>query len=377
MAALMTSEAERGATTQIVKYIAECQVLGLEIRPPDIKFSDYVFTVEDKKAIRFGLAGVKNVGETAARALVAARREKGEFKTIFSVVRDVDSRIVNRKVLESLIKAGAFDSLDLPRAGAFALIDTLIEYNHDVQKSRESTQTLLFGGDGTEPPDIPAAVRTISEWEEMTRLANEKEALGLYLSGHPLSHYQRILPRLTSHTTEALESDDDIPEEIRMAGVITDLQLKKTKKDERMAVFQLDDAVGRIEVVVYTEPYKRFYGVLQDGALVWIKGRYQMDGESRKVYLSLIMPLDEAAQKLAKKFVVRIPAREMDDAFLDELYEVMDRFPGECPTLFEVEAATGHRVSIQTAELRGVTPTDELMTALEALLGPNSIRVEY
>jgi len=377
MAALMTSEAERGATTQIVKYMAECQVLGLEVRPPDINRSDFVFTVEDKKAIRFGLAGVKNVGETAARALVDARREKGEFKTIFDVVRDVDSRVVNRKVLESLIKAGAFDSLGLPRAGAFALIDALIEYNHNVQKSRESTQVLLFGGDGMEAPEIPSAVRAISEWEEMIRLANEKEALGLYLSGHPLSHYQRVLPRLTTHTTEALEGETDISDEIRLAGVISDLQMKKTKKDERFCVFQLDDAVGRIEVVCYTEAYKRFYTVLLDGALVWIKGRFQIDGESRKVILSLIMPLDEAAQKLARKFIVRLPPREMDDAFLDELYEVMDRFPGECPTLFEVEAASGHRVSIQTAELRGVTPTDELMTALEALLGPNSIQVDY
>ena len=377
MAALMTSEAERGATTQIVKYIAECQVLGLEVQPPDINASDFVFTVEDKKAVRFGLAGVKNVGETAARALVASSREKGKFKSLFDVVKDVDSRVVNRKVLESLIKAGAFDSLGIPRAQGFALIDALIDYNHDVQKTRESTQTLLFGGDGMEPPDIPADIRAISEWDEMARLANEKEALGLYLSGHPLSHYQRILSRLTSHSTDSFEEEADIPDEIRMAGVITDLQIKKTKKDERMAVFQLDDAVGRIEVVVYPDPYKRFYGAFQEGALVWVKGRHQMDGESHKLYLSQVMLLDEAAQKLAKKFVVRLPARDLEDAFLDEVYEVMDRFPGECPTLFEVEAATGHRVTLQTAELRGVTPTDELMTALEALLGPNSIRVDY
>lgn len=377
MAALMTSEAERGATAQIVKYLAECQVLGLPILPPDINRSDFVFTVDDMKAIRFGLAGVKNVGENAARALVAARKENGAFRTAFDVVRDVDSRIVNRKVLESLIKAGAFDSLGLPRAGAFALIDALIDYSHDVQKTRESTQTLLFGGDGLEPPEIPAAVRTISEWDEMTRLAYEKEALGLYLSGHPLSHYQRILPRLTTCSMDRLENGADIPEEIRLAGVIADLQMKKTKKDERFAVFQLDDAAGRIEVVCYTEAYKRFYSVLEEGALVWIKGRYQADGENRKVILSLAMPLADAAQKLAKKFTVRIPCREMDDAFLDEIYEIMDRFSGECPTLFEVETATGHRVTIQTAELRGVTPTDELIAALEALLGPNSIQVDY
>ena len=118
MAALLTSEAERGATAQIVKYIAECQVLGLEVLPPDINASDFDFIVEGR-AVRFGLAAVKNVGETAARALIAVRRERGEFKTIFDVVRDADSRVVNRKVLESLIKAGAFDSLGLPRSRMF------------------------------------------------------------------------------------------------------------------------------------------------------------------------------------------------------------------------------------------------------------------
>jgi len=376
MAALMTSEAERGATAQIVKYVAECQVLGLEVLPPDINKSDFDFIVEGR-AVRFGLAAVKNVGETAARALIAVRRERGEFKTIFDVVRDADSRVVNRKVLESLIKAGAFDSLGLPRSRSFHLIDALIEYNHEVQKSRESTQSLLFGGDTLEPPDIAAEVRSIPEWDEMLKLAHEKEALGFYVSGHPLSHYQRILPRLTSHSTASFEEEADIPDEIRMAGVIADFQVKITKKEERMAVFQLEDMTGRIEVVVYPEPYKRFYNTLQEGILVWVKGRHQLDGEIHKIYLSQILPLDEAAQKLAKKFIVRLPARDFDDAFLQDMREALEKSPGECPAVFELETPSGHRVILQTPELKGVTPTDELMMSLESLLGPNSIRVDY
>ncbi len=130
--------------------------------------------------------------------------------------------------------------------------------------------------------------------------------MGFYISGHPLSHYRRILPRLTSHSTASFEEEADIPEEIRVAGVIADFQMKKTKKDERMAVFQLEDLTGRVEVVVYAEPYKRYYHVLQEGSLVWIKGHYQLDGETHKIYLSHILPLEEAAQKLAKE--IRRPA---------------------------------------------------------------------
>ncbi|HNQ81396.1 MAG TPA: DNA polymerase III subunit alpha [Candidatus Aminicenantes bacterium] len=376
MAALMTSEAERGATSQIVKYVAECQVLGLEVRPPDINKSDFDFIVEDR-AVRFGLAAVKNVGETAARALIAVRRERGPFQTIFDVVGHADGRIINRKVLESLIKAGAFDSFGLPRARSFRLIDNLIDYNREMQKIRESTQSLLFGRDALAPPEIPAEIAAISEWDEMLKWSYEKEALGFYISGHPLSHYRRILPRLTSHSTASFEEEADIPEEIRVAGVIADFQMKKTKKDERMAVFQLEDLTGRVEVVVYAEPYKRYYHVLQEGSLVWIKGHYQLDGETHKIYLSHILPLEEAAQKLAKKFVVRLPARPLNEAVLQDMREVLEKSPGECPAVFELETPSGHRVVLQSPELKGVTPTDDLLTSLETLLGPDSIRVDY
>ena len=165
----------------------------------------------------------------------------------------------------------------------------------------------------------------------MLKLAHEKEALGFYVSGHPLSHYQRILPRLTSHSTASFEEEADISDEIRMAGVIADFQVKITQKEERMAVFQLEDMTGRIEVVVYPEPYKRFYNTLQEGILVWVKGRFQLDGEIHKIYLSQILPLDEAAQKLAKRFVVRLLAPTSTTPFsrrCGDPGEIARRVPG-------------------------------------------------
>jgi len=378
MAALMTSEAERGATSQIVKYIAECQVLGVEVLPPDINRSDFDFNVAGH-AVRFGLAAVKNVGETAARALIAVRREKGEFASIFDVVREADSRVINRKVLESLIKAGAFDSLGLPRSQSFQLIDSLIDYSHEIQRARDSKQSLLFGGDTPEPPEIPAEIRTLPEWDDMTKLGYEKEAVGFYISGHPLSHYRRSLPRLTTHTAASLEEtgEDDAPDEVKVAGVISELRAAKTRKDERMAVFQLEDMTGRVEVVAYPEMYTRYYTHFQDGLLAWIKGKYQIDGERRKILLSAILPMDQAVSKLAKKFVIHLPERDFDEAFLSRLQETLDLSPGECPAEFEIDTPSGHTVVLQTPEMRGVTPTDELMTSLEALLGPDSVRLEY
>jgi len=376
MAALLTSEAERGATAQIVKYIGECQSLGLEVLPPDINASDFNFTVSGK-AIRFGLAAVKNVGETAARALIAVRKERGGFRTDFEVVRDADGRVVNRKVLESLIKAGAFDAFGMPRSQSFHLIDALIQYNHEVQKARLSSQSRLFGGDGLEPPEIPAEVRSMPEWDDLLKLSYEKDALGFYLSGHPLSQYQRILPRLTSHTVAELDDERDASAEVRLAGVIADFRGTKTRKEERMAVFQLEDMTGRIEVVAFPETYKRCYDHLREGIMVWMKGKFQSEGESRKILLSQMMPLDEAAQKLAKRLVLRIAASAFEDAFLEEMREVLEKSPGECPIVFELETPSAYKVIVQSPELKGAAPSDTLTQALEKILGPDSVLVEY
>jgi DNA polymerase-3 subunit alpha len=376
MAALLTSEAERGATAQIVKYIGECRILGLEVLPPDINASDFNFTVSEN-AVRFGLAAVKNVGETAARALIAVRKERSGFRTLFDVVRDADGRVVNRKVLESLIKAGAFDVFGMPRSQCFHLIEALIQSNHEIQRSRLSSQSLLFGGTELEPPDIPAEVRSMPEWDDLLKLSYEKDALGFYISGHPLSQYQRVLPRLTSHAVADLDDERDASAEVRLAGVIADFRLTKTRKEERMAVFQLEDMTGRIEIVAFPETYKRSYDHLREGVMVWLKGKFQSEGENRKILLSLLLPLDEAAQKLAKRFVIRLAASVFEDAFLEEMRQVLEKSPGECPVVFELETLSAFKVIAQSPEMKGVAPTDALTLALEKILGPDSVLVEY
>ncbi len=398
MAAMLTSEAERGATAQVVKYINECQLMGIAVLPPDINESDFNFTparpperseaganggaagaTRDAMAgpaIRFGLSAVKNVGETAARDIIRLRREQGRFQSPFDVCRDTENKIGNRKVLESLIKAGAFDSLGLLRSQAFHLIDKMIEFSHEIQRAKASGQSLLFGGDRLDPPEISSEVRTMRAWDEALTLSYEKEALGFYITGHPLAQYKN-LRRLISHTVSELDDEKDFQSEVRLAGIIAELKILKTKKDERMASFFLEDMSGRVEVVVFPEAFRKFSDYLHADTQVWIKGKFLGEGDSRKVHVVHVMPLAEAFQKQAKKVVIRIFVPGLEDTVLDGLRDILEKNPGECPVFFELETPHVNRVVTQSVEVKGVAPSEALAKSIEDVLGEDSVTIEY
>ena len=376
MAALITSEAERGATSQVVKYIGECKAMGIAVHPPDINASEFNFRVAGSD-IRFGLSAVKNVGETAARALIQLRREKGAFGSPFDVVRDADGRVINRKVLESLIKAGAFDSLGLPRSQCFHLIDKMIEINHDAQRAKTARQTLLFGADDTAALEIPAEILEMREWDEAQKLAYEKDALGFYITGHPLAENEKRLRRMVSHFVIDLEESGDAGNEVSVAGIIQGFRNLKTKKDERMCTFGLEDLTGRVEVVAFPEAYKTYYEHIRDDMKVWLKGKYTGDGENRKIQLTALLPLEDAFEKMARRVVVRVFLPGLEESVLEDLLAILRRHPGECPLVFELDKPFAFKAFVDSAEYKTVAPTDSLTRQLEALLGEDMVVIEY
>lgn len=375
LAALLTSEAERGATSQVVKYIGECREMGINVLPPDINRSDFHFTVEGGD-LRFGLAAVKNVGEVAIREILSSREKLGRFASPFDLFQDNDARIVNRKALESLIKAGAFDGLGWRRSQCFHMLDRMIEYGHEVQRSRAQRQNLLFGSGVLEPPEVPAEVREMGEWDESLFLSYEMDALGFYITSHPLAQYKGKLDKLVSHNIADL-GDKDFDREIRVAGVIASLKPLKTKKDERMAAFVLEDMTGRIDVVAFPESYGRHHGSIREGLLVWIKGKFMGEGESRRISLNQVMPLAEALEKMAKRVVVRVFLPGLEESVLSELKVLLDKTGGTCPVYFELETPHAFKLVTQSAEVHTVAPTEELKKRIEALLGENSVHIEY
>jgi DNA polymerase-3 subunit alpha len=376
LAALLTSEAERGATPQVVKYIGECHDMGVKVLPPDINKSDFPFTVEEGN-IRFGLAAVKNVGQAAVEEIVGIRRRNGPFASPFDLFLDHDTKVLNRKAVESLIKAGAFDSLGWKRSQSFHMLDRMIEFGHEVQKAKVARQNLLFGGSVVEHPPVPLEVQEMREWDESHFLSYEMDALGFYITGHPLAQYKDRLGKLVSHSLGELDDDRDFDKEIRVAGIIATVKQLRTKKDERMATFVLEDMTGRIEVVAFPDAFGKSGAYLREGQLVLVKGKYLGEGENRRISLSQALPLADAFETQAKRVVVRIFLPGLEEATITELKTILDAHEGKCPVYFELETPHSYRVVARSVEVQRVAPTEALLKKIEALLGENSVSVEY
>lgn len=376
LAALITSEAERGATTQVVKYINGCRDLGIKVLPPDINTSDYNFSVEDGH-IRFGLSAVKNIGEGAIRMILGARERIGKFISPFEIGREVGPKAFNRKVIESLIKSGSLDSLGWKRAALYQMIDDMIKYSQDMMKIKSSSQALLFGSAPVEPPPIPREVKEMQEWEEPLFLSYEKEVLGFYLSGHPLSQFRKRIKGLVTHSISQLDKDSESNIEVCLAGIISSIRPLKTRKEERMATFVLEDMTGRVEVVAFPDSYSKGYQYLQDDLLVWIKGTLQGNGESTRLQLEQVLPLTEALKARAKRMVLHINLASLEASIFEELKNLLGSHTGNCPVFFELETDNAYQMLVQSLEVQGVDPSEDLTNILEDLLGENTVFIQY
>jgi len=375
-AALLTSEAERGATTQVDKYINSCHAMGIKILPPDINQSRLNFTVEDGH-IRFGLAAVKNVGEGAISTIVQERDNNGTFASPFDIAKNIDAKVVNRKVLESLIKSGAFDSLGKKRSQLFHMVDKIIAYAQENQKIRTSSQNILFGDSHLAPPQMSPEIKEMREWDESLLLSYEKDALGFYITGHPLAQFGERLNHLVSHSLNTLDEDQDFEKEVCVAGIISVVKAFKNKNGEQMATFTLEDLSGRITIVAFSDAYKKYYDHIRENLLVWIKGKFLGEGDNRRIYLANIMPLSEAFLKQAKKVVFKIFLPGIEASVYEELKDILQDHKGECPVYFELETPHSYRMVVQSIEIKGVMPTEKLIKSVETLLGEKSVAIMY
>jgi DNA polymerase-3 subunit alpha len=380
MAALLTSE--RANTDKMVQYIGECREMGIRVRPPDVNESDMFFSVVAREPggtgpedLRFGLSAIRNVGEGAVEAVLTARREGGPFSSLFDLCDRVDLRAVNRRVVESFVKSGSFDSVDPRRSALFAAIDHGMEAGQKGQRDREAGQSSLFGmlGAGEDAPVAPERVPDAPPWPEAERLAFEKESLGFFISGHPLERVREEIAQWANATTGTLGSAA-AGEEVTVGGLVTGLRLIKTKKGDRMASFVLEDLEGAVEALVFPETYKKAAGRLADDQVVLVKGRAEVQEDGRaRLLASDVLPLEQAKLAGARHVTIRVAVRDWDREKGERLRDILGAHRGDCPVTLELVRPGSWALAVAPSAYYSVRPDRVLCEEVEALLGPGTL----
>ncbi|PYX17108.1 MAG: DNA polymerase III subunit alpha [Acidobacteria bacterium] len=374
MAALLTSVT--GSTDDVVKYINECREMSIAVEAPDISVSDANFTPHGS-AIRFGLAAVKNVGHNAIESIIAARTKLGRFTSIYEFCEKVDLRLLNKRVLESLIKSGAMDSLGR-RGQLMAVLDKAIEGAQKTQRDAESGQHGLFGVFQDEVHTHDDKLPDTPDWDEHVRLANEKEILGFFISGHPLEKYRDKLDDLRALSTEdisAMKSSTGKDETIATAGIITNLRVLKSKKGDFYAQANLEDMAGSVEMLVFPDAFRRLQEKVKMEVPVLVRGGVRIEeGANPKLTVSDIMALEDAKVPLPRSLRIRIPVESASELTVDALHTLCAQRRGEARVLFDVERQ-GDFMVVMEAEGYNVQPDRSFIARVEELCGRGAVRI--
>jgi DNA polymerase-3 subunit alpha len=362
---------------RLSRYIAHVREKGIEILPPDVNESDQDFGVVGG-AIRFGFAGIKNVGAGAIEVILETRREAGPFESLFDFADRVDARKVNRRVIEALVQCGAFDSLHSARASVWASIDSALERAASLQRDRAVGQESLFGGlsDGA-GLDAPKLVDA-ADWGERERLSFEKELLGFYVTGHPLSSVAPLLARFTDMT--ALTAIGKGNREIRAGGLLTGLRETRTKRGQRMGFGTLEDLEGTFELVIFSEPFEQHVGLLRSakdelsadgerGPIPLIVHGTLEEGDPPKILVREVTRLDQAEQKLSASLRVRVKSPDVTRDRLISLKRLLGSHLGDCGVYLHITIPGESETVLGIGGIRGVSPSAKLCSEVDRLFG--------
>ncbi len=370
MAATLTSEV--GNTPKLATYIEECRRMNIPVLPPDVNISDLRFTVDDGR-IRFGLAAVKNVGENAIKAIIEERRKDGPFKSLFDFCARVDGRLVNKRVIESLVKCGAFDTLGEKRSRLFAAVDLAIEQGQTAQRDKQMGQSLLFEGAGDEEPLGQVRYPEVEDWPDNIRLKHEKEVLGLFISGHPLARYEDKLRAITTATSSLLaERKED--EAVVVGGIVSKIKTHIPKgKQERMAFVTLEDTEGFLEVIVFSDLYGRASAPLREDSLIVVSGRISLRGGEAKVIAEEILPIETAEEQFARAAHIKLMTAGLEEHTLKELARIVFANEGPCKLFIHCVTPDQQEVVMESASGIGLRQGSLVKEKVERLIGQGSI----
>jgi DNA polymerase-3 subunit alpha len=399
MAAVLSADMDN--TDKVVGLIEDCHEQGVEVLPPDINRSIYQFSVPDEKSVLYGLGALKGVGEAALDGIIAERDANGEFADLYDFCRRSDTRKVNRRVMEALIKAGAMDSLGPNRASLTASLSNAVQLAEQNQKNASVGQDDMFGS--SDEPDVHANVHIVEveDWDDETRLANEKETLGLYLTGHPITRYEEELRRFTECRFSKVPGL--VPESERggqgggyggyrkknktqycLAGLLIGMRVRKTKTGSKIVTGVLDDRTARIEVVLYEDVFEQYSNALVKDKVCVVVGSVSYDdfNAAYSVNATTVYTMTQAREKFARGLLIKLDRSKAngswsDAAIVQQLNEVLHTFrEGHCPVNIEYNSGTDIS-QFMLGEEWNVVPSDELLTRLDKVFGSDFIEVKY
>ncbi|HLX94282.1 MAG TPA: DNA polymerase III subunit alpha [Verrucomicrobiae bacterium] len=366
--AMMTND--MADTAKLSQYINEARNFGIEVLGPDVNESQVYFApAREGKAIRFGLAAIKGVGEVAVETILKARHEGGKFTSLSDLCERVDGRTVNRKILEALIKSGACDGFGQSRATLFAQIERTLARAASILSDKQKGQSSLFGALEEKAPPMPEAISHLPEWPQHELLAHEKELLGFYVTGHPLTPFAPILEKYALANTAKLA---ELPNRslTRIGGLIAAVQNGVSKKSGKpYSMVTLEDLEGSVQVLCMNENYEKYRELLKPNLAIFVVGEVNTGDERPKIFPQEIMPLEDAPRKFTKQVHLRLHTAHLKPEHLNAVRELVAAFPGKCPLLLCFLRPGGEIVFMDTNERFSVTPSLKLQQEADARFG--------
>ncbi len=371
MAALLSSEMNN--PDKLPVFLKETRDMGLDVLSPDINESDVRFKPLDG-AVRFGLAGVKNVGVGVAERIVDERAGQGPYAGLLDFCTRLDGHVVNRKVLESLILAGAFDDTSLHRARLFNAVDFALSRGSAVARDKRSGQGSLFGNEHEGVAAADTDFADVEPWSQSDLLRHEKELLGTYMSGHPLTEYAPLLERYGQVNVSTIKNLKE-RQLTRIGGIITKLDIKITRHKKKMAVIQLEDMEGGIEAVVFPEEFQKYLELISKDAALLVCGEVSLREGKTKINVQEIYPLEDAPRHFAQRLGIHLTAQTAGLETLKHIRGCLESRPGKTPVVICVTLPDGGKVFVEADHSMNVTADENLLNALKEKLGEQNIYV--
>ena len=371
MAATLTSEISD--TDKIVGLIDDCRKLGIGLLPPDVNESDVTFVV-NPKGIRFGLSAIKNVGVSAVEGIVRARNASASFRDIFDFCARVDLRLANKKTLESLIQAGAFDSVHENRAQLFEGVEKALLYGQNAQEHSGKGQSSLFES-GSVKIDMRPTLPGATPWKETEILAREKAVLGFYLSGHPLDRYREEIEAFANVQLGAASSVKP-NSTVRACGIVAGVKRKIDKKGNTMAFVAIEDFTGKADCIVFSDAFQKYAKILVADSMVMVIGKGEPTGDLLKILVNEVIPLESVRERYTKSITLTLNLDVASEDTIQQLRGIMERHRGKCSCYISVNGGGLAKKFVYLVRNMTVDPNPQFIGLVKQLLGSSSVRLQ-